>query len=184
MRCAPRSTRGPALGSRSRKRGRTEARPAPAPPAESRAEQVARSRAEERAEAIRAGLTPLAPGERPPALLAAIAVCLLIAVSNVVLVLAGYEIKDDGSGTASGAFIFAAVMLVAAWGMWTQRYWAVLGFQTLLAITVVIAALSLMVASNVAAAALCLVVLGLGGWLFWKLVRVLSRMKTPENPFT
>lgn len=168
------------MGARSRKRGRTEARPVPAStptPAE-------RSRSEERAEAIRAGLTPLAPGERPPALLAAIVVCLLIALSNVVLVLAGYEIKDDGNGTASGAFVFAAVMLVAAWGMWTQRYWAVLGFQTLLAITVVIAALSLMVASNVAAAALCLVVLGLGGWLFWKLVRVLSRMKTPENPFT
>jgi hypothetical protein len=169
------------LGSRSRKRGKTQARPVPAP-AERKAERE-RIRGEERDAAIRAGLEPLAPGERPPALIAAIVVCLLIALSNVGLVLAGYEIKEDGNGTATGAFVFAAVMLVAAWGMWTQRYWAVLGFQTLLALTVVIAALSLMVASNVAAAALCLVVLGLGGWLFWKLVRVLSRMKTPENPF-
>ena len=47
--------------------------------------------------------------------------------------------------------LFAAIMLVAAWGIWTQRYWAVLGFQSLLAITLVVAALSLMVASNVAA---------------------------------
>ena len=65
--------------------------------------------------------------------------------------------------------LFAAIMLVAAWGMWTQRYWAVLGFQSLLAITLVVAALSLLVASNVAAVVLCLAVLGLGGWLFWAL---------------
>ena len=38
-------------------------------------------------------------------------------------------------------------------GMWNQRYWAVLGFQSLLAITIVVAALSLLVASNVAAVA-------------------------------
>ena len=48
-------------------------------------------------------------------------------------------------------------MLVAAWGLLTQRYWAVLGFQALLAITIVVAALSLLVASNIAAVVLCLV---------------------------
>ena len=55
-----------------------------------------------------------------------------------------------------------------------------LGFQSLLAITIVVAALSLLVASNVAAVVLCLAVLGLGGWLFWALVRVLGRMKVPR----
>ena len=75
---------------------------------------------------------------------------------------------------------FAGIMLVAAWGLWTQRYWAVLGFQALLAITIVVAALSLLVASNVAAVVLCLVIAGAGGWLFWKLVRVLGRMKVPR----
>ena len=49
-------------------------------------------------------------------------------------------------------------MLVAAWGMWTQRYWAVLGFQSLLAITIVVFALFLMAASNVWAALLCVAV--------------------------
>lgn len=177
------------MGSRSRKRGRTTPSAArrPAAPTPQAQPQPARpdraARTEAKNEAIRAGLTPLAPGERPPALLAAIGVALFIAISNVVLVLAGYEIKEGGNGTATGAFVFAAVMGVAAWGMWNQRYWAVLGFQALLMLTVIIAGLSLMVASNVLAVVLCLVVLGLGGWLFWKLVRVLSRMRTPENPF-
>ena len=164
------------MGARSRKRGRTQVvapRPAPKP----------KPRSEIKNDEVRAGLQPLAPGEHPGPLKAAIAVALFIAISNVGLVAAGYEIKEGGNGTAGGAFVFAAVMLAAAWGMWNQRYWAVLGFQALLALTVMVAGLSLLVASNVAAVALCLFVVALGGWLFWKLVRVLSRMKMPENPF-
>ena len=62
--------------------------------------------------------------------------------------------------------------------MWTQRYWAVLGFEALLAITLVVAALSLLVASNVAAVvAAASSIVGAGGWLFWKLVRVLARLQ-------
>jgi hypothetical protein len=77
--------------------------------------------------------------------------------------------------------LFAALMAGAAWGMWHHRYWAVLGFEALLGITVAIAALSLLVASNVAAVALCVVIIGLGGWLFWKLVRVMARLQAPER---
>jgi hypothetical protein len=80
----------------------------------------------------------------------------------------------------TGVLLFAAIMLVAAWGMWTRRYWAVLGFQALLAISLVIAGLSIMVAGNVAAVVLCLFVLVFGGWLFWKLVRVLARLGVPR----
>jgi hypothetical protein len=165
------------LGARSRKRGRV-AQPAAQPVAVAKRP----SRGAVKDAEVREGLKPLEPGEHPPALLVAIGVSLFIAVSNVGLVLAGYEIKEGGKGTAGGAYVFATVMLVAAWGMWTQRYWAVLGFQALLMLSVIIAGLSLLVASNLAAAALCLFIAGLGGWLFWKLVRVLSRMKTP-SPF-
>jgi hypothetical protein len=160
------------LGARSRKRGRTAAAPRPATPKPSRS---ALRDAE-----VRAGLEPLAPNEHPFALKAAIGVALFIALSNVGLVLAGYELKEDGKGTAGGAFVFAAIMLMAAWGMWKHRYWAVLGFQTLLMLTVIIAGLSLLVASNLAAVALCVTLVGFGGFLFWKLVRVLSRIKTPS----
>ena len=60
-------------------------------------------------------------------------------------------------------------------------YWVVLAFQALLAATIIIAALSLMVASNALALALCVGIVGLGGWLFWKLVRVLARMQAPAR---
>ncbi|HEV2999671.1 MAG TPA: hypothetical protein VGW75_02940, partial [Solirubrobacteraceae bacterium] len=80
-----------------------------------------------------------------------------------------------------GTILFAALMLVAAYGMWRARYWAVLGFQALLALTIVIAATAMLVASNVAAVALCVTIVGLGGWLFWKLVRALARLQMPDR---
>jgi hypothetical protein len=70
---------------------------------------------------------------------------------------------------------------VDAWGMWNLRYWAVLGFQALLAVTIIIAALSLAVASNLLAVLLCLVIIVPGSWLFWKLVRVLARLQMPQR---
>ena len=72
-------------------------------------------------------------------------------------------------------------MLVAAWGMWRRRYWAVLGFQALLALAVLTFSLFLVEASNVQALALCLAVVIGGGWLFWKLVGVLARIQMPTD---
>ena len=37
-----------------------------------------------------------------------------------------------------------------------------------------------MVAGNVLAVILCVVILLAGGWLFWKLIRVLGRVKVPS----
>ena len=134
---------------------------------------------EERNAQLRAKLAPLEPGERPRPLVVSVVVALLLALGNLALWAAGFEIQ--GEKPEFGQIVpFAALMLVAAWGMWTQRYWAVLGFQSLLAITIVVFALFLMAASNVWAALLCVAVIGFGGWLFWSLVRVLGRMKVPR----
>lgn len=188
------------MGARSRKRGRTdrapvvpEPAPAPAPapvePMETAvpAEPVAaatepeeggrRLRGEARNEAIRAGMTPLAPGERPFALLVAMVFSVGVAILNVAL-----DVFDVQDGNPGQNYVFAAIMVVAAVGMWYQRYWAVLGFQALLGITVLLAGLSIPFASNLEALALCLAIVSFGGWLFWKLVRVLGRMKAPERP--
>jgi hypothetical protein len=129
---------------------------------------------------VRAGLRPLAPGERPPALRIAVALAVLIAVANVVLWAAGDSV-DGAAGGPVGAFAFAVIMLAAAGGMWAGRAWALLGFQALLAITIVSSFLALTVASNVLAVVLCAVVIGGGGWLFWKLIRVLARIQAPPG---
>ena len=65
--------------------------------------------------------------------------------------------------------------------MWKARYWAVLGFQALLAITALVGFLSLLVASNVLAVLLSLVVLAGSGVLFYKLIRAMARIQMPER---
>jgi hypothetical protein len=64
--------------------------------------------------------------------------------------------------------------------MWTVRYWAVLGFEALLGIVVVSGALSLLVANDWRGAAISLAVIGLGGTLFWKLIRAMARIQMPR----
>jgi hypothetical protein len=164
------------LGRRSRKR-RPEPSTAPAAPQPG----VRRpGRSEARNAAVRERLAPLAPGEHPPALVIASALAAVLAVANLALYAAGTEVEDRRPAV-TGVVIFALLMAAAAWGMWHHRYWAVLGFEALLGITVVIAALSLLVASNVQAVVLCVVIIALGGTLFWKLVRVMARLQAPER---
>jgi len=71
--------------------------------------------------------------------------------------------------------------LALAVGMYRGRYWAVLGFEALLAFQIVVTSLALVVASTLLAAAVCVVSIGLGGWLFWKLVRVMSRLQAQDR---
>jgi hypothetical protein len=81
-----------------------------------------------------------------------------------------------------GVIAFSGLMLVAAVFMLRRSYWAVLGFQALLALTCIVAFLSLMVASNLYAAVLCVAILGGAGTLFWFLVRAMARIQMPERP--
>ena len=138
------------------------------------------ARGRERDEAARAALEPLAPGERPRAVTVAAILAALLGAANVALLAAGWEVEGGGQSVA-GVLIFAGLMAAAAIGMWRCRYWAVLGFEALLAITLCIAALSLLVASNVAAVVLCVAILGPTGWLFWKLIRVMGRLQAPQR---
>ncbi|HVW17708.1 MAG TPA: hypothetical protein VHB30_05620, partial [Solirubrobacteraceae bacterium] len=138
----------------------------------------ARGRA--RDDAIRAGLEPLAAGERPGAVTVAVAVAVALGIANLAMWASGAHVGGTRPGAAE-VLVFAAVMAALAAGMWRARYGAVLAFEALLGITLVIAALSLLVASNVAAAALCLAIIGLGGTLFWKLVRAMARLQMPRG---
>ena len=113
------------------------------------------ARGRERDEAARAALQPLAPGERPRAVTVAAVLAALLGIANLVLLAAGYEVQGEQQ-PAAGVLIFAALMAAAAIGMWQCRYWAVLGFEALLGIAILFSALSLLVASNLTAVALCL----------------------------
>ena len=66
-------------------------------------------------------------------------------------------------------------------GMYERRYWAVLGFEALLAFQILVTSLALIVAETLLAAAGCLLAIGLAGWLFWKLIRVMGRIQAGER---
>jgi hypothetical protein len=78
--------------------------------------------------------------------------------------------------------LFSAMMVICSVGMWRMRYWAVLGFQAILAIVILIFSLYLIRASNLLGLAFALVIVIGGGWLFYKLVRALSRIQMPKYP--
>jgi hypothetical protein len=140
----------------------------------------ARARTEARNAQARAKLDPLPPGERPLAVTVAAFVAVALAVANVALWAAGVEVRGQRT-SAVGVGAFAVLMLAAALGLWRARYWAVLGFEALLGLTIVIAALSLVVASNVAAVLLCVGIIALAGPLFWKLIRAMARIQMPDR---
>jgi hypothetical protein len=141
------------------------------------------SRTEQRNAAVRATLTPLAPGERPWAIKIAVVLALLVGGGDLIDVIVGGTIKVGGTHAGAGGIIlFSVLMLVCAAGMWQLRYWAVLGFQAILAIVILLFSLLLIRASNLLGFAVAIVIVFGGGWLFYKLVRVLSRLQLPNYP--
>jgi hypothetical protein len=127
----------------------------------------------------RAALKPLEPGERPPALVVAVLVAGVCAVAVVVGALTIHDLSRHGGSLAGGVFL-AGVLALLAVGMYRRRYGAVLGFEALLAFQVLVTSLALVVADTVKAAVLCLLAIVGGGWLFWKLVRVMGRIQAGE----
>jgi hypothetical protein len=185
------------LGQRSRKRGRREK-----PPAQARAEAVVPARtgagtvtatpkptgarrvsAEERNAAVRATLKPLAPGERPWAITVGAILALLSGGLQLALFIFGVKLKVAGTHAKAGSTIlFGVMMFICAGGMWLRKYWAVLGFLAILGITVSYFGLALIKASSLLGFAIAIAGVSIGGWLFWKLVRALSRIQMPEYP--
>jgi hypothetical protein len=168
------------LGQRSRKRGRHD-RPA-APPTELAAERPSRSvRIEQQNAAIRATLQPYAPGERPWTI--RIAAAAALALGGVQLLLYLLHTKGPVSGQtpkAGTTIVYAALLVFCAGGLWFMRYWAVLGFMALLALTTLQFALALIKVSSALGLLIAAAGTGACSALFYKLVRVLSRIQMPR----
>jgi hypothetical protein len=137
------------------------------------------ARSRERNEAIRAQLRPLAPHERPLALRLSALLAALIAAGNLAAVVAGVEV--GGQRPVAAGLGLALLMAGAAAGLWRKRYLVVLAWEALLAVSLVWAALSLMLASNLTAVIVCVAVLAIAGPLFWMLVRVMARLQVPHD---
>jgi len=125
-------------------------------------------------------LVPLGQGERPRVVTVAAVIATGMAVSTVVLFAAGVEVQGS-EARAPGTAVYTALMGAMAAGLWLSRYWAVLGFQTLLAFGIVIWSLLLIQAESLLGVLLALGVIAAAGTMFWLLVKAMARIQMPER---
>jgi hypothetical protein len=137
-----------------------------------------RQRVEAQNAAARDLLEPLAPGERPWPLRVSVALTAIAGIVNLILYAAGAKIAGKHPAPAE-IFVFSGLMLWCSFGMWRLWYQAVLAFMVLLMIVIVLFSLFLVEASNLLGVLVPPVFIVVGGYLFWKLVRVLSRLQIP-----
>ena len=146
-------------------------------------ERMAR-RYEERNTDARAKLEPLEQGERPRAVTVGAVISTLVAlVFTVSVVLAAAGVKAKGHTVSPAPLV---VISVVAWamaiGMWRRRYWAVLGFQTVLVLVLLASALGLVQVRTVPEALVTVALLAGSGLLFYFMIRAMARIQMPEPP--
>ncbi len=108
-----------------------------------------------------------------------------IAASIVIAWLAGAKVDVEGSNVderpnAFQVFPPALLFAIMAWGMWGARYWAVLGFQAIMAIIMVGSFITLIAATSVFKALSAAAVLTAAALLFWFTVKALARIQMPR----
>ena len=139
------------------------------------------AKAEERNREARESLEPLVEGERPLVVTVGAVVAALVALSIVGGYLAG--VKVNGEAPKVPQVVAPALLMgVMAWGMWRARYWAVLGFQLILAFLIFSAVFGLAVqAATVAQFAATLGLLAVAGGFFFFMVKAMARIQMPHR---
>jgi hypothetical protein len=145
------------------------------------AERLGVSKSELKNQRAREQLEPLEDDERPLAVSVGAVVSALIALVTVGAWVLGAEVDGDRPSVVQ-VFAPAILFAVMAGGMWRSRYWAVLGFQAILAILMVGSFITLVGATNIAQAVTGLVILIAAGVLFWFMIKALARIQMPEGP--
>ena len=139
------------------------------------------ARAEERNREVRKSLEPLAEGERPTVVTVASILSATVALFTIGAWIAGVEV--DGSRPEFVQALAPALLFgLMAWGMWKARYWAVLGFQTLLVFVLFAAAWGLATQAGSAVQVLAsLGLLAVAGTFFWFLIKAMARIQMPSR---
>jgi peptidoglycan/LPS O-acetylase OafA/YrhL len=135
---------------------------------------------EERNRAAREKLEPLEPDERPLIVTVGAIVSGAIAISVIVAYALGAEVNGDRPHLLQ-VIVPALLMGVMAVGMWRVRYWAVLGFQAVLALLIIAAALGALSASTAGPILGNLALIVIAGTLFYFMIRAMARIQMPER---
>jgi len=146
-------------------------------------EKMAR-RYEERNDEARAKLEPLEEGERPTAVTVGAIVSAVLAL--IFTVSAGLAIAGVDAGGRHikpvPIIVFGAVLWAMTIGMWRARYWAVLGFQTVLLLVMLASAFGLVVVGSVLQAVGTTLLLAGSAVLFYFMIRAMARIQMPSPP--
>ena len=138
------------------------------------------ARYEERNRAARDALEPLAPDERPAIVTVGAVVSAAVALSAVIAYLAGAKVGGDRPHVLQ-VIVPALLMGAMAVGMWRVRYWAVLGFQAVLALLILAATLGLVAARSAAQVAGNVALIAIAGTLFYFMIKAMARIQMPER---
>jgi hypothetical protein len=158
---------------------RAERRKRKARGVERREQMSARSEAKNRA--ARERLEPLAQNERPLVVTIGAVIAGLIAVAVVVAYVAGATVNGDRPNVLQ-VITPAFLMGMASIGMWRARYWAVLGFEVVLAFLILSAALGLVGATSALQVAGNIALISIAGALFYFMIKAMARIQMPERP--
>lgn len=148
------------------------------------------ARTEEKNRAAREALDPLDPGERPTIVTVAAVISALLLIGTVVTYLAGVEVSTfDDVGTKTGAekpnvvvtLAYLLVLGAMTYGLWKARYWAVLGFQTILVLIIVLTVFALIQATEVLRAIALVAILAGASVLFYRMVKAMARIQMPDR---
>lgn len=138
------------------------------------------ARTEEKNRAAREALEPLDQGERPGVVTAGAVISALVTLSIIIGYAAGVEV--DGEEPNLIQVLAPAILFgVMAWGMWQAKYWAVLGFQTVLLLALIWASLSLVTATEWQQAIGNVLLIAGSGALFYLNIRAMARIQMPER---
>jgi hypothetical protein len=169
---------------RKRKRRATQHPETPEPAGDGDGSTAPLSRSELKDREAREALEPLREGERPGAVSVGAGVSTLMALvfwaSAVVSVVSDVEVGGSEPSPAP-LVLFAAVLTLMAYGMWRARYWAVLGFQALLVLIMLSAAVGLIQVRTLLQAVGTTLILAGAGTLFYFMVKALARIQMPQR---
>lgn len=182
------------MGSRERKRAERRKRKERAGDrrTELQAQREARAaRTEAKNQAAREALEPLEPDERPTIVTIAAVISGLLALGSLITYLAGVELGEfDDFGTETGetskpnlvyTVASTGVLGMMTYGLWKARYWAVLGFQTILILIIVVTVLALVVVTDLPRALGLTAILVVASALFYRMVKAMARIQMPNR---
>jgi hypothetical protein len=150
--------------------------------------EAAAARTEAKNQAARDALDPLEPDERPGVVTVAAVISALLVIGTVISYAAGLEISTfDEFGTETGdarpsivpTVLSSLVLGAMTYGLWKARYWAVLGFQTILILVIVVTVLALVQATDALRALALFAILAGTSVLFYRMVKAMARIQMP-----